>query len=112
LLIGPDRFNVFGLTLNANSCTSTKSLPVRKTVDVEFGEHLVNSANETVHLFNGVTRGDSESESFFTTGDGRVVDGLDVDIVFTEELVRSSFRQLGITNKDGDDVRGTGTGRQ
>lgn len=109
LFIGPDGFDILWLTLNTNSSTSTESLPVRETVDVEFREHLVHSTNESIHLLNSVTGSNSESESFFTTSNGGVVDGLNVDIVFTEELVRSGLRQLGITNKDRDDVRRTGT---
>lgn len=52
--------------------------------------------------------GDSNSKALFTDSDSRVVDRLDVDVVFVQELVRCLFRKGSITDEDRKNVRGSG----
>jgi hypothetical protein len=45
-----------------------------------------------------------DAQALLADGDRGVVDGLYVDVVFREELVRCSFGEGSVANEDGDDV--------
>lgn len=51
-----------------------------------------------------MARGDGDSETFFANGDGRVVDGLYVDVVFVEEFVGGGFGKCCVADEDGKNV--------
>lgn len=106
LLVSPDRFLDL-VTGNANASTTTKFDPLGSTFDVQGIEDVVNSADEVFELFNSVTGSGSDPETFFTDGDGGVVDRLNVDAVVGEQRVGSSFGESSVANQDGDDVRRT-----
>ena len=50
------------------------------------------------------SRGDTQA--LLTARNSGVVDGLDVDAVLLEKLVRGALCQLGIADQEGDDVGG------
>jgi hypothetical protein len=54
----------------------------------------------------------SDAETLFSTCYGGVVDGLDVDIVFGEELVGGGFGECGIAYENRNDVGRTGAERK
>lgn len=56
--------------------------------------------------------GNSDPKTLLSTCYGGVVDGLDIDIVFGEELVGGGFGEFGITYENGNDVGRTGAGRK
>lgn len=110
LFIGPDRFDGFSVR-QTNTSVTTDSLPVRSALDSEFSERLVDCINETNHLVEIVAGGNGEPEAFLTTGDGRIVDALDVYIVIPEESIGSCFSKSGVANKDGKNVGWAGDDR-
>ena len=56
-----------------------------------------------------MSRSNCDTESLFATSDGRVVDGLHVDVMFSKEFVRCGFSQCGIANEDRNDMRRAGS---
>jgi len=54
--------------------------------------------------FAGVAGSGGDAETFLADGDGGVVDGLDVDVVFVEEQVGGFLCELGVADEHGDDV--------
>jgi hypothetical protein len=103
LLIVPDGFNdlFFG---HPNPGATAYSLPVGLALDSEAVERFVDGAHEAAHLFDGVSGRRGDTEALFADGNGRVVDGLDVDSVVDEKRVRGSLGQSGVTNKNWDDM--------
>lgn len=107
LLVRPDRGNRLGIG-HADTSASADRLPVRGPLDVKCSEDLIDRGSETRHLIEGVTGGDSESETFLAAGDGRVVYRLDVDVVVAEKHVGRFLGESGIADEDGDNVRRAG----
>lgn len=52
----------------------------------------------------GVAGGGRDAETFLADGDGGVVDGLYVDVVFVEEQVGGFLGEGGVADEHGDDV--------
>lgn len=109
LRVRPDRVDMRFLrsVRHTDARTATKTLPVLKPVDSELREDLVDGKHELVHLLERMSGRDSDAESFLAASDGRVVDGLDVDVMLSQKFIGCSFGQSCITNKDRDNVRGT-----
>ncbi len=80
-----------------------------ETINAEFSEDLVNCADESIDLFDSVAWCNSDSETFFATCNGGVIDRLDVNVVLRKKFVRGSLSQRRIANEYWDDVRGTGS---
>lgn len=109
LLVIPHRLDELRLGLGqAHTSTASSGFPVAEAVDLELGEGLIDGADEFVHLFEGVAGSDGDAETFFANGDRGVVDGLNVDVVIGEKLVRCCLGECGISNEDGDDMGRTG----
>jgi hypothetical protein len=89
--------------------TPSGFLPVAQPVDAQLRKDLIDSPNEFVHLFQGVTRCNRDPEPFLTNCNGGVIDRLDVDVVLGEKLVRRRLRQSSVTYQDRNDVRGSRT---
>jgi hypothetical protein len=82
LVVGPDRIDRVGLTWNADASTSTPSLPVTNTIDAQLGKDLIYGADKISLLLQSVPGSNGDTETFLATGDGWVVDGLNVNVVF------------------------------
>ena len=75
-----------------------------KTFNAEFSEDLVHCADEATDLFDSVAGCNSDSETFFATGNGGVINRLDVNVVFRKKFVRGSPGKRRIADKYRDDV--------
>lgn len=60
----------------SDTCSPTDSFPIRSSLEVELVEDGIDGRDEVGHLFSSVTGSRGDSESFFTDGDGGVIDGL------------------------------------
>ena len=114
LRVRPDGINVHLLrtVCHAHARTATKALPVLKPMDSEFCEDLVDGKDKLVYLLVRMTGRNSDAESFLAASDGRVVDGLNVDVMLSQKLVGCSFSQRCVTDKDRDNMRGTRSKRK
>ncbi len=81
LLISPNGINHVGFAGNADAGASTKSLPIASTVNIQFGEDLINSPDEVGLLFEGVTRCNGDAEAFLAAGNGWIINSLNVNVV-------------------------------
>jgi len=59
---------------------------------------LDKTVNKVVHHGGRVVRGRGDTQAFLTEGHGRVIDGLDVDVVVAHEVVTQFGGQCCITN--------------
>lgn len=110
VIICPNGLHSLGVG-HANTGVTTQSLPIRSALDTKFRESLVNDTSDTVNLVDGVARRDCEPKTFLATSNRGVVDGLNIHTMLGKQGIGSSLCESGITNEDGDDVRGTGDDR-
>jgi len=101
---------LFRSVRHAHARTATEALPVLQPIDSELREDLVDSKHELVHLLECMTGRDSDAEAFLAASDGRVVYGLNVDVMLGQKLVRCRFSQSRVADKDRDNVRWTRSG--
>lgn len=107
LLIRPDGLDLLSVG-HTDIGVTTEFSPVLSALDVQLGEGLVDGFGEASDLLGRVAGCDSEAETFLAASDGGVVDSLDVDVVLGEQVVGGSLGECGVTDEDGNDVRGTG----
>jgi hypothetical protein len=106
LMLVPDWLNVI-FVVHADTRSATSLLPGRKSLDVEPVEGLINCFNESLELLCRVAWSWCDSQPLFAHGDRGVVDGLDINVMVSEERIRCLLRQCRVADKDRDDVRRT-----
>ena len=82
LFVIPYRLNLVDAVGHADTCAAAGGLPVLRPVNAELGEDLIHGSHKLVHLLERVTWRHGDAKTLFTNSDGRVVDRLDVDIMF------------------------------
>ena len=102
----PNRLVSLLSALDADANKATLALPVASPLDTKVVPNGLDSLNKVITKLLGVSRGRGDTQALLAAGDGRVVDGLDVDAVLLEQLVGSLLGDLGITDQERDDVRG------
>lgn len=95
------------MRLHADTAASTDSSPISLSLDTERSEGVIDSIKDVLELLDGMAGCDGEAKTFFTTGDGRIVDGLNVDVVVLEKVVRSVLGLSGVADEYWDNVTGT-----
>ena len=111
LLIGPNGIDHIRLAWNADASTSTESFPIASTVNIQFGEDLIDCADEVSLLFESVPGCNSDTEAFLAAGDSWIINSLNVNVMFCKKFVGRCFCKCCITNKNWYNMGGTGAMR-
>jgi hypothetical protein len=67
-------------------------------------KHGAQGFKQMIHLLVRVERGGGDAQPFRPARNGRVVDGLDVDPVLDQQVIRDAPDPMGVTNKDWNEV--------
>ena len=103
--ISPERLDGFGI-LDTDTNEATLAGPVGRALDVQLLPDALERLDEMVAEALVVAGGRGNAQTLLADGDGRVVDGLDVDLVLLELQVRGALSDLGVAHQNGDDVGG------
>lgn len=107
--IGPDGLGVDSALDNASAAAG--GLPLAGALQSVALPDTLERANQVAHHLLAVSGGRGNAQTLLAAGHGGVVDRLDVDAVRAQELVRGRLADLGIADKDGDNVRRVGHNR-
>ena len=101
--ISPEGLDDLGVLLT-NTDEAALASPVGGALDIKLLPDALESLNEVIaeHLVVAGSRGDAET--LLTDWDGRVVDGLNVDLVLLEKEIGGALSNLRITDEDRNDV--------
>lgn len=99
---GPDGSGIDSALDDAG--TTAGGLPLRSALQTVALPDALERTDQVSHHLVGVARGGGDAKTLLTTGNGGVVDALDIDAMGAEELIRGSLADLGITHQDGNNV--------
>lgn len=102
LRLGPDGSGIDSALDNASATAG--GLPLRSALQSIALPDALERTDQVSHHLVGVARGGGDAKTLLATGNGGVVDALDIDAMGAEELIRGGLADLGISHQNGNNV--------